>query len=162
MEPTNKFRFQFKRWNKLSTTLAMVLGVVITAGCVVGQVRGGRFPAWNDIGLCASIPFGIYAVLAVFGYCLVRFCPITVSASGFRCINYWTIPRAVSWDRVRNAVPYRDFGLEYILCDVKGMWFGPLIPTWIEDWEGFRQVVLLYAGPAHPLTRALFPGADKE
>jgi hypothetical protein len=108
----------------------------------------------DPVGLLLAITgaegAGFFLLLAYVGYFKVY-----VSPEGLRCFNLWGLYRLLRWDDFRSVRPINALGLRYLLAYPADGGSALWLPLFLADGEGFHRLVREYAGPAHPLSRAL-------
>ena len=132
--------------------LVLVLGALIFAATVFGQLKAGRFPAYRDLALSALLPVGAYAVLASLTYLGCSLWPVRVGPQGVKSTNLFGIPVLVPWQNIRSAQVRVVQGIPYIYIEAQGRLQPVTVPVWLRDPDGFVHAVKEYAGPSNPLT----------
>jgi len=132
--------------------LVLVLGALIFAATVFGQIKAGRFPAYRDLAFSALLPLGAYAVLATLTYIGCSLWPVRVGPQGVKSTNLLGVPAFVPWHHIHSAQVRVVQGIPYIYIGAQDRLQPVTVPVWLRDPDGFIQAVKEYAGPSNPLT----------
>ncbi len=83
---------------------------------------------------------------------------IHVGTWGVRCFDFWGVYHEATWEEIVAVRPINFlFGLSFLRAVRAGgrpLW----LPEFLVDGGQFADLVRQFAGPAHPLARALFEG----
>jgi hypothetical protein len=146
--PTEWFRVSFWWIFMIVCMWAVPIAVTILVG--LGLAGGGLLIGAILAGILGGEVFGLLVLLP-----LVWFYKTGVGPEGVRGCNFWGVYRDAPWEDFRSVSPINFLGLRFLRAHTTRGW-GPLwLPIFLNDWQGFRDLVLEYAGPEHPLSRAI-------
>jgi hypothetical protein len=156
--PTAWFRMSFWWFSVVCCLWAVPIASLILIGIYAISLPGRGFAGPAPTALVAGLLAGIVAgEVATFLLVLpvVLYYTTGVGPEGIRGFNFWGIYRDALWEDFRSVSPINFLGLRFLRAHTARGW-GPLwLPIFLTDWERFRDLVLEYAGPEHPFSRAI-------
>jgi hypothetical protein len=147
---THKFSRPFASTLLLALPLGMLL-VLAKVGVRAAISRAGR------VSTLAAIIAGL-AGAALFTVAWTKLLTVRLGPSGIRCYNFFGLYRSLAWGDVGRADLKRFARLPYIRVWPRTGGLPLWVPLYLNDMQGFRQLVLRHAGPSNPLSKCLSDG----
>jgi hypothetical protein len=155
-ETVASFRMAF--WPLFVTILAwgIPIGLGLT-GLLLRDLWSLGLPIFAT-GVVAAVAAGEVAAVVCLVFAIAYF-RIHVGTWGVRCFDFWGLYHEVAWDEIVAVRPMNFlFGLSFLRTfradGRRPLW----LPQFLVDGERFTGLVRRFAGPTHPLTRALLEG----
>jgi hypothetical protein len=148
-----KYILFYRRW-------ILVFGTGIVFAAVFGQLKAGRFPAYDDLAMVTALPFVVYGFVAVAAYIGCSVLPVKLGEAGIKTSNMFGLQVFVPWDAISSAGVEEVAGIPYIFLGVEGRLQPVTVPLWLRDIDGFIAAVCEYAAPSNPLTQIVSPEAQ--
>jgi hypothetical protein len=151
-ETVASFRWSFLPWFFVTGT-ATVIGLALGFG--LGEFLAKRPLTPPDFVLAFTIALaGGYAA----GLVITAHWKVYVGPWGLRGSDGYGLFHEVEWPAMVAVRPFNFFGIRYLRV-LRADRRRPLwVPLLLADRGGFEELVYRYAGPTHPLTRALIEG----
>jgi hypothetical protein len=147
--PTEWFRMPF--W--LVFVFGCAWAMLIVAAFYVPQILSGSM-VFDVRAFFAGLVAGEVTAV-VFYLPLVFYFQTGIGPEGIRGFNFWGVYRDAPWEDFRSVSPFNLLGLRFLRAHTARGWSPLWLPIFLNDWDRFRDRVLEYAGPEHPLSRAL-------
>ena len=150
-----RFRYNPRTFVRRLGRLLVWLGLFLLGATAIGQLRAERLPSWADLGLAASLPLIVFAVLAIAIHAMCRFFSVDVDASGIRSQNPFGFALKMHWDDIVYAELNYRHGIPYLLLRAEGHLTPLMVSTWLLDPAGFAAEVRRHVATDHPLVLLL-------
>jgi hypothetical protein len=151
--PVESFRIAL--WVPLAWVLLIATSIGVPVGLAIVFVVMGPPPVARIVNaVCTAVAVG--DVVGFLGVCaVVAYFKVSISPGGLSTYNSCCLFRTVSWADIRSVRLSGLPGLRSLKIDVPGARFSLSVPICLYDLERFSRLVRQYAGPEHPLARAL-------
>lgn len=138
--------------NSRSVLKVIFFSSMFSVGCTVfGQIRGDRFPSYEDIAISATLPLGIYLFFGIAAY----FMPVTVFEQGIKCYTYNGWYQKVAWEDMDEAYHESVHGLPYVVVESSGHKKPITIPLFLKNMQDFNDLVIRLSDRDNPLAEFL-------
>ena len=155
-ETVASFRWSFLPWFFVTGT-ATVIGLALGFG--LGWFLAKRpiptpvFVLAFTVALAGGYAAGLALTLLITAHWKVH-----VGTWGLRGSDGYGLFHEVEWAAMEAARPFNFFGIRYLRVLRAGGRRPLWLPLFLANRGGFEELVHCYAGPTHPLTRALIEG----
>lgn len=141
--------------------LLIVLGAVIFAATIIGQLKANRFPAYQDLAISAALPFVAYAFVSMLVLIGRQIFHVTVTPD--ELIGYGSFGQKIRtrWDAVTEVQVQLISEVPYLFLKLANRKQEMTIPLWLEDLPGFFAAIQQYTAPTHPLHQFVLAAAEK-
>jgi hypothetical protein len=135
--------------------LILGLGALIIVATIAGQIKAGRFPAYEDLAISTALPVGAYIFIAAVIYLCSWLFAVRIGPAGIKSFNMFGMPRLVAWHEIVSAEFREMQGVPYIFIKSAGKLQPMTVPVWLRDPQGFVDAVREYADRSNPLVQLL-------
>jgi hypothetical protein len=146
--------------------VVIALGGAIIAATVLGQLKAGRFPAYDDLAISIVLPFAIYGVLTLVVLVGRHLYSIKVTPTGITGYGAFGQKIEAPWNAMQEVSLEAISDVPYIFVKIEGCKSEMTIPLWLENLTGFFAAVRQHTPPENPLHQfirdAAEHGLDKE
>jgi hypothetical protein len=147
--------FHMSLWWPAGYVAAAAAGIGVPLAVAIVAAIGWAPPievllAAVAVAVAADEALALLGVLA-----LVAYFPVRVAPAGLGGFDPWGRYRELAWADIRSARPVNVLGLRYVRAYAAEDRATLSVPLFLHDRDGFCRLVRAYAGPEHPLARAL-------
>ena len=153
MSNYSKYRSDISVLNKFIFRLCAIGSVVLLLGTPFREVQTEG--VFKGLDLVFLYPLGMYVGFMVLLWVIVKVMPVSINKNGLRCYDQNGIYKTVLWADMNKVYTYSIVGLNYLFIEVEGLSAPITVPTYLKDFDLFKEELNNYIDPQHILAVAL-------